>query len=73
MKSENVICAGFGGQGVLSLGRLHRVRRDARGMEVSCCPRTGRRCGRHANCHVIVSETQVGSPIISKTLPRRSL
>jgi 2-oxoglutarate ferredoxin oxidoreductase subunit gamma len=67
MKSENVICAGFGGQGVLSLGRLIAYAGMLEGMEVSWLPSYGPEMrGGTANCHVIVSETPVGSPIISK-------
>lgn len=67
MKSENVICAGFGGQGVLSLGRLIAYAGMLEGREVSWLPSYGPEMrGGTANCHVIVSETPVGSPIISK-------
>ena len=64
--NEKVICAGFGGQGVMSLGRLISYTGMRVGMEVSWLPSYGPEMrGGTANCHVIVSDTLVGSPVIS--------
>ena len=63
---EKTICAGFGGQGVMSMGRLIASTAMENGLEVSWLPSYGPEMrGGTANCHVIVSSTPIGSPIIS--------
>ncbi len=63
---EKVICAGFGGQGGMSLGRLMSYTGMHVGKEVSWLPSYGPEMrGGTANCHVIISDTLIGSPIIS--------
>ena len=63
---EKTICAGFGGQGVMSMGRLIAETAMANGFEVSWLPSYGPEMrGGTANCHVIVSSTPIGSPVIS--------
>ncbi len=64
---ERIICAGFGGQGVMSMGRLIAYTGMQEGMEVSWLPSYGPEMrGGTANCHVLVSDKPIGSPIISK-------
>jgi 2-oxoglutarate ferredoxin oxidoreductase subunit gamma len=64
---DKIICAGFGGQGVMSMGRLIAYTGMQEGQEVSWLPSYGPEMrGGTANCHVIVSGTPIGSPIISK-------
>jgi 2-oxoglutarate ferredoxin oxidoreductase subunit gamma len=64
---EKTICAGFGGQGVMSMGRLIAYTAMYRGLEVSWLPSYGPEMrGGTANCHVVVSETLIGSPVISR-------
>mgnify|MGYP006288181207 CR=1 FL=1 len=64
---DKIICAGFGGQGVMSMGRLIAYTGMQEGKEVSWLPSYGPEMrGGTANCHVVVSETPIGSPIISK-------
>jgi len=64
---EQVIIAGFGGQGILSMGRMLAYAGLHDGKNVSWLPSYGPEMrGGTANCHVIVSEEEVGSPIISK-------
>jgi len=66
MMQEKVIAAGFGGQGVMSLGRLIAYTGMQQDKEVSWLPSYGPEMrGGTANCHVIVSDTPIGSPIIS--------
>lgn len=66
MNQEKIIAAGFGGQGVMSMGRLIAYTGMQQGKEVSWLPSYGPEMrGGTANCHVIVSETPIGSPIIS--------
>lgn len=63
---EQVILAGFGGQGILSMGRFLAYAGLHDGKNVSWLPSYGPEMrGGTANCHVIVSEEEVGSPIIS--------
>lgn len=64
---DRIVCAGFGGQGVMSMGRLIAYTGMQEGMEVSWLPSYGPEMrGGTANCHVLVSDTPIGSPIISK-------
>jgi 2-oxoglutarate ferredoxin oxidoreductase subunit gamma len=65
MSESKIICAGFGGQGVMSMGRLIAYTGMLQGREVSWLPSYGPEMrGGTANCHVIVSDHPVGSPII---------
>jgi 2-oxoglutarate ferredoxin oxidoreductase subunit gamma len=65
--TEKIICAGFGGQGVMLLGKLIAYAAMLHKKQVSWLPSYGPEMrGGTANCHVIVSDTPIGSPIISK-------
>lgn len=67
MSESKIICAGFGGQGVMSMGRLIAYTGMLEGREVSWLPSYGPEMrGGTANCHVIVSDHTVGSPIIHR-------
>ncbi len=67
MKSEKIVCAGFGGQGVLSMGRLLAYAGMIEDKQVSWLPSYGPEMrGGTANCHVIVSDGLIGSPIIAQ-------
>ena len=60
------LIAGFGGQGVLLIGQLLAKAAMHDGMNVSWMPSYGPEMrGGTANCNVILSETPVGSPIIT--------
>jgi len=64
---EEIIIAGFGGQGVLAMGRLMAYAGMVQGKNVSWLPSYGPEMrGGTANCNVIMSDTMVGSPVISK-------
>ena len=66
MSTARVICAGFGGQGVMSMGQLLTYAGMLEGKEVSWLPSYGPEMrGGTANCAVTVSDKQVGSPVIS--------
>ncbi|WXR60268.1 2-oxoacid:acceptor oxidoreductase family protein [Peptostreptococcaceae bacterium AGR-M142] len=66
MSTEKIICAGFGGQGVMSMGQLMTYAGMLEEKEVSWLPSYGPEMrGGTANCSVIVSSTPVGSPIIT--------
>ncbi len=67
MAEEKIICAGFGGQGVMSMGRLIAYTGMLEGKEVSWLPSYGPEMrGGTANCSVIVSDHAIGSPVISR-------
>ncbi|MDC7222092.1 MAG: 2-oxoacid:acceptor oxidoreductase family protein [Spirochaetales bacterium] len=65
--NEEIIIAGFGGQGVLSMGMLLVYAGMVEGKNVSWLPSYGPEMrGGTANCNVIISDNQVGSPVISE-------
>jgi 2-oxoglutarate ferredoxin oxidoreductase subunit gamma len=68
MKGEHeLIIAGFGGQGVLSLGQIIAYSAMREGKEVSWMPSYGPEMrGGTAYCMVIISESRISSPIVSK-------
>ena len=65
MASQEIIFAGFGGQGILSMGKfLAYAGMDAK-MNVSWLPSYGPEMrGGTANCSVILEEGSIGSPIV---------
>ncbi len=66
MAEEKIIMAGFGGQGVMSMGQLLTYAGMIEDKNVSWLPSYGPEMrGGTANCAVIVSDKQVGSPIIT--------
>lgn len=66
MKKVKMVCAGFGGQGVLSVGQLIAMMAMNKSYLVSWMPSYGPEMrGGTANCHVVIDEHDVGSPIIS--------
>lgn len=63
---EEIIISGFGGQGVLSMGKLLAYAAMMEGKEVSWLPAYGpEQRGGTANCTVIISDSKIPSPIIS--------
>lgn len=61
-----IILAGFGGQGILSAGRIIGSAGMLEGKNVTWFPSYGPEMrGGTANCHVIVSEGDIGSPVIN--------
>ncbi|BHH82414.1 2-oxoacid:acceptor oxidoreductase family protein [Desulforhopalus sp. 52FAK] len=66
MINERVLCAGFGGQGVMSLGQLLAYAGMLEGLHVSWLPSYGPEMrGGTAYCCVMLSEEPVGSPVIA--------
>ena len=62
-----IVIAGFGGQGVLSAGRLLAYAGMIEGKKVSWLPSYGPEMrGGTANCHVIISDDEIGSPILNE-------
>ena len=63
--TEEIIIAGFGGQGVLSMGKIMAYSGIMQDMEVSWMPSYGPEMrGGTANVIVILSEERISSPII---------
>jgi len=66
MKYFDVIAAGFGGQGILQLGRVLATGGMLDGRQVTCIPAYGAEMrGGTANCTVIISSEEIGSPLVS--------
>lgn len=66
MLNERIICAGFGGQGVMLMGQLISYAGMLENKEVSWLPSYGPEMrGGTANCSVMVSEKPIGSPVIT--------
>ena len=67
MKTTQILLAGFGGQGVLFAGKFLAYKGLVQDKQVSWLPSYGPEMrGGTANCNVILSETPVGSPIITE-------
>ena len=65
--THKIVCAGFGGQGVHSIGTMLAYSAMLEGKEVSWLPSYGPEMrGGTANCSVIISEEPVASPIVTK-------
>jgi 2-oxoglutarate ferredoxin oxidoreductase subunit gamma len=66
MAQQEIIFAGFGGQGILSMGKFLAYAGMDAGLNVSWLPSYGPEMrGGTANCSVILTEDQVGSPIVA--------
>ena len=65
--THEIICAGFGGQGVMLIGQLLAYGGMIEGKEVTWFPSYGPEMrGGTANCSVVISDQPVGSPIVSE-------
>ncbi|MDR2040630.1 MAG: 2-oxoacid:acceptor oxidoreductase family protein [Bacteroidales bacterium] len=65
--TEEIIIAGFGGQGVLSMGKILAYSGIMQGMEVSWMPSYGPEMrGGTANVTVILSDEPVSSPVLNQ-------
>lgn len=66
MKTIKLVCAGFGGQGVLTIGQMVALLAMKKDKEVSWIPSYGPEMrGGTANCHVVVDDVPIAAPIIS--------
>lgn len=62
---ERIVIAGFGGQGVMALGQLLTYSGMTENKKVSWLPSYGPEMrGGTANCNVIISSEEVGSPVV---------
>ena len=65
--TEEIIIAGFGGQGVLLAGKLLCVAAMRQGRQVSHIPSYGAEMrGGTANCSVVISDEDIASPVIER-------
>ncbi|WP_409274052.1 2-oxoacid:acceptor oxidoreductase family protein [Neobacillus sp. SCS-31] len=63
---EEILIAGFGGQGIMSMGQLLAHSGLHEGKNVSWMPSYGpEQRGGTANCAVVISDDPVGSPLVS--------
>jgi len=61
-----IILAGFGGQGILFLGKMIALAGMIDGKEVSWIPSYGPEMrGGTANCSVVVSDRRIGTPVVT--------
>ena len=67
MKQHEIIFAGFGGQGILSMGKFLAYAGLESKFNVSWLPAYGVEMrGGTANCSVILSDEKIGSPIVDE-------
>jgi 2-oxoglutarate ferredoxin oxidoreductase subunit gamma len=63
--THEIVLAGFGGQGILFLGKMIAVAGMLEGKEVSWIPSYGPEMrGGTANCSVVVSDRRIGTPVV---------
>ncbi len=66
MATDRIIFAGFGGQGVMSMGQMLAYSGMIEHKNVTWCPSYGPEMrGGTANCSVVISDELIGSPIIT--------
>lgn len=66
MLNQEIVFAGFGGQGILSMGKFLSYAGMDNGLNVSWLPSYGPEMrGGTANCSVIITEENIGSPIVT--------
>ena len=64
---ERMIVAGFGGQGIMTLGKLVAGVAMQQGREVTFLPSYGAEVrGGTAHCHVVISDEAIYSPIVEE-------
>jgi 2-oxoglutarate ferredoxin oxidoreductase subunit gamma len=62
-----ILFAGFGGQGIMSMGKFLAYGGMDDGLHVSWCPSYGPEMrGGTANCSVILSDDDIGAPVITE-------
>jgi 2-oxoglutarate ferredoxin oxidoreductase subunit gamma len=67
MRTDNIIISGFGGQGIVAAGKTIAYAGMLDKKITSMFPSYGPEMrGGFANCHVIISDTEIASPLVSK-------
>lgn len=65
--THEIIMAGFGGQGVMAMGKILAEAALHEGKNVSWLPSYGPEMrGGTANCNVIISEEEIGAPVVTE-------
>jgi len=65
--TEKIICAGFGGQGIMAMGKVLALSAMREGKYVTWLPAYGAEVrGGTAHCMVIISDEEIFSPYIEK-------
>lgn len=68
MPSADVVMAGFGGQGLMAIGKILAKAAMEEGRHVTWLPSYGPEMrGGTANCMVIIDDEPIGSPVIRRT------
>ncbi|MFH1691826.1 MAG: 2-oxoacid:acceptor oxidoreductase family protein [Candidatus Omnitrophota bacterium] len=67
MMTEKIICAGFGGQGIMAMGKVLAMSAMREGKFVTWLPSYGAEVrGGTAHCSVVISDQEVSSPYVEK-------
>jgi 2-oxoglutarate ferredoxin oxidoreductase subunit gamma len=65
--TERIICAGFGGQGVMAMGKVLAISALREGKFATWLPSYGAEVrGGTAHCMVVISDEPIGSPLIER-------
>ncbi len=65
--TEKIICAGFGGQGIMAMGKVIALSALREGRRVSWLPAYGAEVrGGTAHCMVTISDSEIASPYVEK-------
>lgn len=68
MSNRDVVMAGFGGQGLMAIGKILAKAAMEDGKNVTWMPSYGPEMrGGTANCVVIIDDEPIGSPVVKKT------
>jgi 2-oxoglutarate ferredoxin oxidoreductase subunit gamma len=64
---EQVVISGFGGQGIILVGKLLAQTAMKAGKEITCMPAYGAEVrGGTANCVLVIADSPISSPVIDK-------
>ena len=64
---SSLLIAGFGGQGVVLIGQLLGYAASSSGKNATYYPSYGaEQRGGTANCTVVISDEEIGSPVVTK-------
>jgi 2-oxoglutarate ferredoxin oxidoreductase subunit gamma len=65
--TEKIICAGFGGQGIMAMGKVIAIAAMREGKFVTWLPAYGAEVrGGTAHCMIVISDSPIASPFIEK-------
>ena len=68
MATQDVVMAGFGGQGLMAIGKILAKAAMEEGKNVTWMPSSGPEMrGGTANCVVIIDDDPIGSPVVKRT------